>query len=259
MIAALGQLVLAVSLAAQAPSVPLKSEYWVSHIGLFQVKVPRGWQMAVRAAGEGMLEDLRIGPSKEPTVSITILTRRFDRPMTSIDCDYHMKDLLKKYKKEYQDVAVRQAGRRVPLGNEDSWGYLLIYNTRAQDGSKVSVHETVNYVNRRMNDRAYLHHIIVGRVPLPVSYTFSPVASKVLREMVFQKPTKGDGQGASDEATDAAEAAASPAPSPSPAASPSPEASPSPAASAEPADPVEAAKEGTGGKKSRKGKGKKTP
>lgn len=247
MIAALGPLVLATALVAQAPSVPLKSEYWVSHIGLFQVHVPRGWQMAVRAAGEGMLEDLRLGPTKEPTVSITILTRRFDRPMTSIDCDFHMKDLLKKYKKEFQDVAVREAMRRVPLGNVDSWGYLVIYNTKAQDGSKVSVHETVNYVNRRMGDRAYLHHIIVGRVPLPVSYTFSPVASKVMREIVFQQPTKETARkdDASDEAEDAADAAASPSPSPAP--------------SAEPADAVEAAKEGKDAKKPKKGKGKKNP
>jgi hypothetical protein len=226
-IPALGPMVLAISLAAQpAATVPLKSEYWVSHIGLFQVKVPKGWQMAVRAAGEGMLEDLRLGPTKEPTVAITILTRRYDRPMTSIDCDLHMKGLLKKYRKDFTDVAIRQAMMKVPLGNEQSWGYLLIYNTKASDGSKVSVHETVNYVNRRMADRAYLHHIIVGRVPLPVAYSYSLPASKVLREMVFQQPTKAapvaadaDEGDEGDEEDAAAEAAgASPAPSPAPAA-----------------------------------------
>lgn len=190
MIGALGPLVLALALGAPIESTALKSEYWVSHIGLFRVKVPRSWQMAVRAAGEGMLEDLRVGPKKEPTVSITILSRRFDRPMTSIDCDDHVRGLLKKYKKEFQDVAVRQGPARVPVGNEDSWGYLLIYNTKATDGSKVSVHETVNYVNRRLGDRAYMHHVIVGRVPLPVAYTFSLVASKFMNEIVFQKAEK---------------------------------------------------------------------
>ena len=51
---------------------------------------------------------------------------------------------------------------------------------------RASVRETINYINRRMNDRAYLHQIIVGRCPLPFAYQFSPVISRFMENLLFQ-------------------------------------------------------------------------
>ena len=218
MIGFLGPLILVVNLAAPVDSIPLKGEFWVSAVGLFRVKVPRDWQLEVKAEEDtGMLEDLRSGPKKEPTVSVTVLTRRSDRPMTSIDDDFHMRQLLAGYKKKYKDVHVERGPNKVPLGNLESWGYLVIYNTEGADGSKVSVRETINYVNRRMNDLAYLHHIIIGRCPLPVAYTYSPVISRFMENLLWQLPDKPGAKkpAASDE--DEEEDDASPAPAAPPA------------------------------------------
>lgn len=237
MIDVLGPLLMAVALAAPIEATQLKSEFWVSAVGLFRIKVPRNWHMAVKAdAASGMAEDLRVGPKKEPTVSLTVLTRRHNKPMTSIDCDAHLRTILAGYKKDFKDVTVERGPNRVPVGNLESWGYLVIYNTKASDGSKVSVRETVNYVNRRMNDQAYLHHILVGRCPLPVAYTYSPVISRFMENLMFQLPEKWGSKkpGATEEEDEEDEAlGASPAAGKSPAAEASPEAAPaSPAAPA---------------------------
>lgn len=232
MIGVLGPLLMAVALAAPIDATPLKSEYWVSAVGLFRIKVPKAWHMAVKAdAASGMAEDLRVGPKREPTVSVTVLTRRYNRPMTSIDCDAHLRTILAGYKKEFKDVTVERGPNRVPVGNLESWGYLVIYNTKAADGSKISVRETINYINRRMNDQAYLHHILVGRCPLPVAYTYSPVISRFMENLMFQLPEKPGAKkpaatAAADDEDDEDEA---------PGASPAAGRSPTANASAEPA------------------------
>ena len=235
MIGVLGPLLMTVALAAPIETAHLKTEFWVSAVGLFRIKVPKAWQMAVKAdTDSGMAEDLRVGPKKEPTVSVTILTRRHIRPMTSIDCDAHLRTILAGYKKEFKDVAVERGPNKVPVGNLESWGYLVIYNTKATDGSKVSVRETINYVNRRMADQAYLHHIIVGRCPLPVAYSYSPIISRFMENVMFQLPEKPSAKkaaaGDDDDDDDSEDTAASP----SPAQSPAPEASPAEPASNQP-------------------------
>lgn len=227
MIPVLGPLLMTVALAAPLDSQHLKSEFWVSGVGLFRIKVPKNWQMAVKAdEASGMAEDLRVGPKKEPTVSVTLLSRRHNRPMTSIDCDAHLRTVLAGYKKEFKDVAVERGPNKVPVGNLDSWGYLVIYNTKASDGSKVSVRETINYVNRRMADQAYLHHIIIGRCPLPVAYTFSPIIGRFMENILWQAPEKPAKRTASAAAAEDEEEEEETPASPAPAKSPTPAASP---------------------------------
>lgn len=239
MIGVLGPLLMTLALAAPLDTTHLKSEFWVSAVGLFRIKVPKGWQMAVKAdTDSGMAEDLRVGPKKEPTVSVTVLSRRHNRPMTSIDCDDHLRIILAGYKKEFKDVAVERGPNKVPVGNLDSWGYLVIYNTKASDGSKVSVRETINYVNRRMGDQAYLHHIIVGRCPLPIAYTYSPVISRFMESVGFQLPEKPAKKSASAAASDDDEDEEEETPG----ASPAPAGSPKSNAPTEPDEAVEAPK-----------------
>ena len=220
MIPVLGPLLMAVALAAPMDTTHLKSEYWVSAVGLFRIKVPKNWQMAVKADDSGMAEDLRVGPKKEPTVAVTVLSKRSDRPMTSIDDDAHVRMLLAGYKKDFFDVHVERGPNKVPIGNLESWGYLVIYNTKAKDGSKVSVRETINYINRRMNDRAYLHQILVGRCPLPFAYTYSPLISRFMENLLFQMPDKPGAQkpvaNEDEDDSDDETPGASPAPSASP-------------------------------------------
>ena len=193
MIGILGPLALALSMAVPG-SVPsdakkLTSEYWVSPVGLYRIRVPDGWKLN-QGNNRDVLEDVRVQPGDEPTVNVAILSRRADRPMTSIDNDMHIRGLLKKYNKQFKDVAIEKGPSRVPLGNSESWSYLLIYNTKANDGSKISVRETISYVNRRLNDRAYLHHIIIGRVPLPLAKKYSEHVSKFLDSVDFLPPIR---------------------------------------------------------------------
>jgi len=228
-IGSLGHLFLAVTLAASPQE--LKSESWASQQGLFALKIPLGWSVQQRTSG--YYEDVRLAPKKEPTVSLTILSRRHFRPMTSIDNDQHLRGVLKKYRKKYEDLRVERGPNRVPIGNEESWSYLLLYNTKATDGSKVTVRETVSYLNRRLGDMAYIHHVLIGRVPLPVVFKYSPKIAEIMRKIEFLRAKLERVSGA--------------AASPSPGASPEPletdeedqpdeSASPSPASSPAPAD-----------------------
>jgi hypothetical protein len=95
------------------------------------------------------------------------------------------------------------------------------------------VRETISYVDRRMADRAYLHHIIVGTCPLAMAKEWSSKVANILSTSYFMKPQKptvtaSPGAAAPDTDEDEDDSASASPGSPSPAKEAPTKASPKP-------------------------------
>jgi len=153
----------------------------------YKLDVPWNWGI-IQKAHDDIGEHLILNPKYQRVVELNIIAKKSDRPLVSMEIDSKLKVMITGYNNNFTDTRIERGPSVVPMGNRDSVGYLVNYNAPTPDGQKMSVRETINFLNIKWGPSRYLHVLITVRCPLYLAESYSPTLAKVLLGLTFWNP-----------------------------------------------------------------------